>query len=353
MPRFTLKSGQFTEPIRTRQGYVILKVVQHVPGGVPQYKDVEQQVEQDYCDSKMMPAMREYLTKMREDAYVEVKPGYAGHGRQRQPTRAADFVLVVHAAFSQEEEEGGAHPVPRDDPHIPQQVAAGRRRRKSGLPPTPAKKEGEEEKALPEVATMKPGKKEKIRYGQAPTKTLPNGPDSQEETPTEDAGAVAQSAEPANPLEAAPAPEKKTRFADRARLPKQPKAKSFVKKDCDGSVGARCRRKWLTSRHSPHPSGWLAIRPPKRRRSHHDCRKDPAERQEEGRRRAAGNAGSGAPRRFRPFRARPLRRRRPLLLLSPSRSSCQFPARTGNKEFGPSALTPGRFHLWALLLKHH
>jgi len=29
---FGLKAGQYTEPIRTRQGFVILKVVQHIPG---------------------------------------------------------------------------------------------------------------------------------------------------------------------------------------------------------------------------------------------------------------------------------------------------------------------------------
>src|ERR1035437_6228064 len=32
---FVLKAGEYTEPIRTKQGYVILKVVQHVTGGVP------------------------------------------------------------------------------------------------------------------------------------------------------------------------------------------------------------------------------------------------------------------------------------------------------------------------------
>ena len=37
-------------------------------------------MEQDYWDSKMMPAIRDYLTKMREDAYVEVKPGYTDTG---------------------------------------------------------------------------------------------------------------------------------------------------------------------------------------------------------------------------------------------------------------------------------
>src|ERR1035437_621185 len=77
---FSLKAGEFTEPIRTRQGYVILKVVQHTSGGVPQYKDVEQEVKQAFYESRMMPAIREYLTRMREDAYVEIKPGFEDTG---------------------------------------------------------------------------------------------------------------------------------------------------------------------------------------------------------------------------------------------------------------------------------
>ncbi|MGB7547342.1 MAG: peptidylprolyl isomerase [Terracidiphilus sp.] len=77
---FPLKAGQYTEPIRTKQGFVILKVLQHTPGGVPAFKDVEQDVEQAYYMSKMEPAMRDYLTKMRDDAYLEIKPGYVDTG---------------------------------------------------------------------------------------------------------------------------------------------------------------------------------------------------------------------------------------------------------------------------------
>ncbi len=51
---------------------------------------------------------------------------------------------------------------------------------------------------------MKPGKKEKIRYGKAPQETLP----SAAKVNTEDAGAVQQAAnttpEPVNPLETNP-----------------------------------------------------------------------------------------------------------------------------------------------------
>ncbi|HEY3626961.1 MAG TPA: peptidylprolyl isomerase [Terracidiphilus sp.] len=226
---FSLDSGQFTEPIRTRQGWVILKVNQHVHGGVPQYKDVEQQVEQDYWDSKMMPAIREYLTKMREDAYVEVKPGYTDTGassnqrvlpisyssytppspKKKKKVERTRFRETTHT-FRQKSPQAAAPP--------PAEAAA----------PAPASTADSKNKKAADVASMKPGKKEKIRFGQAPTKTLPN---ATQETPTEDAGAVAQNSEPANPLEAAPAPEKKSRYADRAKLPKQPKAKGFMKTD--------------------------------------------------------------------------------------------------------------------------
>jgi peptidyl-prolyl cis-trans isomerase SurA len=72
---------------------------------------------------------------------------------------------------------------------------------------------------------MKPGKKEKIRYGKAPTQTLPSAPQS----PTEDAGAVepaaAASPEPVNPLESNAKPTEKTRYSSRAKQIKQPKAR--------------------------------------------------------------------------------------------------------------------------------
>jgi peptidyl-prolyl cis-trans isomerase SurA len=75
---------------------------------------------------------------------------------------------------------------------------------------------------------MKPGKKEKIRYGKAPQETLPAAPSNQ----TEDAGAgsgeqvAANGAgEADNPLENPSKAEKKTRYSDRAKQPKQPKPK--------------------------------------------------------------------------------------------------------------------------------
>jgi peptidyl-prolyl cis-trans isomerase SurA len=71
-------------------------------------------------------------------------------------------------------------------------------------------------------ATEKPGKKEKIRYGQKPREALPEAKNGT----VEDAGALPEQAsaasEPVNPLDAA-APTAKTRFSSRAKLPKQAK----------------------------------------------------------------------------------------------------------------------------------
>ena len=77
---FGLPAGQYTAPIRTKQGYVILKLVEHTPGGIPPLKTVEPQVEDAVGMAKMNPALRDYLTKLREDAYIEIKAGYEDSG---------------------------------------------------------------------------------------------------------------------------------------------------------------------------------------------------------------------------------------------------------------------------------
>jgi peptidyl-prolyl cis-trans isomerase SurA len=229
---FSLKSGEFTEPIRTRQGYVILKVVQHVPGGVPEFKDVEQEVEQNFYESRMMPAMRDYLTKMREDAYVEIKTGYTDTGASGNQ-RVLPITYASYTPPSPKKKKKVERTRFRETTHTfrqtsPQTAAPAASTAAAEATTGGAAAATTATAANPAAtASMKPGKKEKIRYGQAPTKTLPNGP----ETPTEDAGAMAENNEPVNPLEPPPAPEKKTRYSDRAKQPKESKTKGAAKTD--------------------------------------------------------------------------------------------------------------------------
>ena len=84
---FAMKAGQFSEPIRTNQGWVILKVTEHIPEGVPPFKDVEPAIQERLYMSKMQPALREFLTKLREDAYIDIKPGYVDTGASPNETK--------------------------------------------------------------------------------------------------------------------------------------------------------------------------------------------------------------------------------------------------------------------------
>jgi peptidyl-prolyl cis-trans isomerase SurA len=84
---FALKAGQFTEPIRTNQGWVILEVTEHTSEGVPSLKEVEPQIQERIYMTKMQPALREYLTKLREEAYIDVKPPYVDTGASPNETK--------------------------------------------------------------------------------------------------------------------------------------------------------------------------------------------------------------------------------------------------------------------------
>lgn len=97
---FALQAGQFTEPIRTNQGFVILKVTEHQSGGVPALKDVENQVQEQVYMSKMQPALREYLTKLREQAYIDIKPGYLDTGASPNETQPIYTTASTEASNS-------------------------------------------------------------------------------------------------------------------------------------------------------------------------------------------------------------------------------------------------------------
>jgi len=84
---FTMKVGDVSDVIRTRQGFVILKVTAHTPAGTPAFKDVEDRVRDAVYMQKMQPAMRDYLKKLREQAYVDIKPGYVDTGASVNQTK--------------------------------------------------------------------------------------------------------------------------------------------------------------------------------------------------------------------------------------------------------------------------
>jgi peptidyl-prolyl cis-trans isomerase SurA len=84
---FATNPGGFTEPVRTNQGWVILKVTEHQTPGIPPLKDVENRVQEQIYMTKMQPALRDYLTKLREDAYIDIRSPYVDTGASPNETK--------------------------------------------------------------------------------------------------------------------------------------------------------------------------------------------------------------------------------------------------------------------------
>ncbi len=245
---FSLGVGQFTSPIRTKQGYVILKVTQHTPGGAPSFEDVRPQVEEAAFTSRMQPALREYLSQLRQNAYIDIRGGYV------DTAAVPNSVKPLYSAYTP--------PAPKKKQHFDRTRYTGAHRGRHAGAATdtatkaPAAADADAPKA-PEAGTtaapappatqtataqkpvaQKLGKKEKIRFGQAPRESLPASA-----TPTESAAAPATAAQAGQEQQVASASdvssnsalpegaasatvERKTRFSDRAREPKAKKQKS-------------------------------------------------------------------------------------------------------------------------------
>jgi len=73
---FAMKKNQLTEVIETKQGYLILQVLERYEAGEQPFEKVENEIMDHLYSERMEPALREYLKTLREQSYVVVKPGY-------------------------------------------------------------------------------------------------------------------------------------------------------------------------------------------------------------------------------------------------------------------------------------
>ncbi len=95
---FALKTGEITGVIRTKQGFVILKVVDHQMAGIPPLKDVQSRIQDQLYYQKLQPALRVYLTKLREDAYIKYADGYVDTGMSPNQTEPIETASAKEAA---------------------------------------------------------------------------------------------------------------------------------------------------------------------------------------------------------------------------------------------------------------
>lgn len=94
---FAMKAGEITDVIRTRQGYVILKVNDHQMAGIPPMKDALPKIQDALYYEKLQPALRTYLTKLREDAYIKYAQGYVDTGKSPNQTEPIETASAKEA----------------------------------------------------------------------------------------------------------------------------------------------------------------------------------------------------------------------------------------------------------------
>jgi peptidyl-prolyl cis-trans isomerase SurA len=87
---FAMKAGEITDVIRTKQGYVILDVTEHQAAGIPTLKEVEPRIQDALYMQKLQPALRAYLTTLREDAFIDIKNGYVDSGASAKQTKPVE-----------------------------------------------------------------------------------------------------------------------------------------------------------------------------------------------------------------------------------------------------------------------
>jgi peptidyl-prolyl cis-trans isomerase SurA len=91
---FAMKAGEVTDVIRTKQGYVILKVISHQVAGIPPLKDVEPRIQDALYYQQLQPALRAYLTKLREEAFIDIKTGYLDSGASANETKPVEVATA-------------------------------------------------------------------------------------------------------------------------------------------------------------------------------------------------------------------------------------------------------------------
>ena len=73
---FKMSKGEVSDIVRTKTGFLILRCEQRFEAGQQPVDKVENEIMNRLYMERMQPGMRVYLTKLREESYVLVKPGF-------------------------------------------------------------------------------------------------------------------------------------------------------------------------------------------------------------------------------------------------------------------------------------
>jgi len=97
-PVFKLKRGEVTEVIRVQTGFLILKLVHRYEEGLQPLESVKGEIQNALFMEGLRPELRKYLTELRAQSYVLLKPGYVD-------AAGVETTPIIEIAAKKEEEE--------------------------------------------------------------------------------------------------------------------------------------------------------------------------------------------------------------------------------------------------------
>ncbi len=116
---FAAKTNDITDPIQTASGWIIFKIAEHQTAGIPEEPEVDGQIHERLYMQQMQPKLRDYLTKLRDEAYMEIRSGYVDTGAPRDEK-------------GQLKETTSAHLIPVDAPVEDLTTTVARAKKESG-----------------------------------------------------------------------------------------------------------------------------------------------------------------------------------------------------------------------------
>jgi len=101
---FNQSKGYVTDPFKQPNGFLILKVEERLQPGLQPFEAVENEITEKLYMPRMQPAVRTYLTKLRQEAFLEIRAGYPDTGAAPgKDTSWKDPAKLVPATVTKEE----------------------------------------------------------------------------------------------------------------------------------------------------------------------------------------------------------------------------------------------------------
>jgi len=97
-------AGSVTDPIHFDNGWEIFKVEDHQREGLAAFEEVKDEIQNGLFSQRVAPAIRAYLTKLRSEAFLQVKDGYFDSGNAPgKDTTWGDVLALKPETITREE----------------------------------------------------------------------------------------------------------------------------------------------------------------------------------------------------------------------------------------------------------